>query len=166
MGKTNPRGTAPTRHDRLLREHQHDTYHSRAKIAEPAACKDCGAVLHKGRWQWGEAPANAHLVLCPACQRIHDRYPGGYLTLSGPFFDEHREEILHLARNTEEREKTSHPLRRIMAIEDQPDGSVLVTTTAMEVARAVGDAVHRAYKGELDYQYAEESSLLRVNWHR
>lgn len=158
----NPR---PTRRDRLIKEHDHDTYKSRTKPSEPTVCPDCRAIFHRGRWQWGESPEGAHLARCPACHRIHDRYPGGYLTLGGPFLKEHREEILHLARNTEEREKSQHPLRRIMAIEEQ-DGEVLVTTTNMEMARTIGDAVHSAYKGDLDYRYTDESNILRVNWRR
>jgi NMD protein affecting ribosome stability and mRNA decay len=157
-----PRGA---RRDRYLKEYEHDTYKSRAKPSEPTVCTGCGAVFTKGRWQWAETPVGAHRALCPACQRVHDRYPGGYLTLSGAFLHQHRNEILHLARNTEEREKSQHPLQRIMAIEDQDD-NVLITTTSMGMARSIGDAVHSAYKGELDYQYTDESNILRVSWRR
>lgn len=155
----------PVRRDRLIREHVHDTYKSRGKFREPTVCPECGVVFHKGRWQWIPRPDGAHETLCPACQRANDHCPGGYLTLSGPFLSAHRDEILHLARNVEEREKSEHPLRRIMAVEDQADG-ILVTTTAMETARTIGDAVHHAYQGELDYRYTDEANILRVNWRR
>ncbi len=165
MRTRNPRSVRQMRRDRLIKEQVRDTHKAKGKPREPALCPECGVVFHKGRWQWLEAPAGAHASLCPACQRGHDRNPGGYLTLSGEFFREHREEILHVARNIEVHEKAEHPLRRIMDIEDQADG-VLITTTAMELARAIGDAVHHAYKGELDYRYTDEANILRVAWKR
>lgn len=159
------RSSRPIRRDRLIKEHEHDTYKIRSKLPEPTLCRECGAVFHKGRWQWIMRPEGAHETLCPACHRIHDRYPGGYLTLKGPFQLQHRDEIVHLAHNIEAREKAGHPLRRIMSLEKQDDG-ILITTTTMEMARAIGDAVHRAYKGDLCYQYTDETNILRVDWER
>lgn len=153
------------RRDRLLREREHDTYMMRGKPPEPTVCAECKAVYHEGRWQWAARPAGAHERLCPACQRMRDRYPGGYLTLSGPFLRKHRDEILHVARNAEAREKAQHPLRRIMTVEENDD-AILITTTTMDMARTLGDAVYHAYKGELDYQYTDEANILRVHWRR
>ncbi len=153
------------RKDRLIREKVHDPYKSRSKLPEPTVCPHCGAVFMKGRWQWAPAEPDAHQTPCPACQRIHDKCPAGYLSLAGDFFKEHRDEILHLARNVEDREKAQHPLRRTMAIDDQDDG-VLITTTEMEFARTLGDAIHHAYHGDLDYQYTDEANILRVRWKR
>lgn len=158
-------GNRPMRRDRLIQEYEHDTYKNRGKLPEPTICKECGSVFQKGRWQWGARPVDAHETLCPACHRIQDRCPGGYLTLTGPFLAAHRDEILHRLRNVEDREKQQHPLRRIMAVE--ADGENLnVTTTDMQLARSLGEAVHDAYKGELDYRYTEEANILRVNWSR
>ena len=154
-----------TRRDRLIREYEHDTYKIRAKLPEPTVCTECSALFHRGRWQWESAPADAHRTLCPACHRIQDRYPGGYLTLTGPFLQQHRSEILHLARNVEARERATHPLRRIMGLEEEDD-RVVITTTDMAMARTLGDAVHHAYKGELDYRYTDEANILRVQWCR
>jgi hypothetical protein len=36
----------------------------------------------------------------------------------------------------------------------------------MGMARAIGDAVQHAYKGELCYQYTDEADILRVAWKR
>jgi hypothetical protein len=153
------------RRDRYIKEYEHDTYKARGKLREPAVCPACDAVFHKGRWQWLARPRDARETLCPACHRLQDKYPGGYLTLSGPFQKQHGDEILRLARNIERREKKDHPLRRILSLEEQ-DGNVLITTTTMGMARAIGDAVHHAYKGELCYQYTDEADILRVAWKR
>lgn len=155
------------RHDRLIKEHVHDPYMARSKPAEPTVCADCGVVFSKGRWQWmSEAPAGAHQQRCPACQRIHDKVPAGFLTLSGTFFGEHRDEIIRLLHNKVEEQKAQHPMKRLMAIEDQKDGSVQITFTDMHLPRGVGEAIERAYEGDLDIQYTEESGIVRVYWKR
>ena len=102
----------------------------------------------------------------PACDRIQDRCPAGFLTLGGEFFAEHTTDILNLVRNVEEKEKAQHALKRLMAIEDQGDGTVLATFTDPDLARAAGEAIHSAYQGELDFSYQESEFLLRVTWKR
>jgi hypothetical protein len=42
----------------------------------------------------------------------------------------------------------------------------MVTTTDPHLARRIGEALHDAYKGTLDYQYNKEDNLLRVTWSR
>jgi NMD protein affecting ribosome stability and mRNA decay len=153
------------RHDRLLQELVHDTYKSKHKLPEPTVCPECGAVYHRGRWQWGDRPAGAHEESCPACQRVRDRVPQGFLTLRGEFLSEHLDEILALVRNVEEREKAERPLKRIMDTE-RTDEAVVISFTDAHLARGAGEAVHHAYKGALDFQYVEGGSLLRVSWSR
>lgn len=158
-------GLHPTRRDRLIQEHVHDAYKSRWKYPEPTRCPECGAVFSDGRWHWGAAPAGAHEAPCPACRRVRDRLPAGFVTLRGPFFMEHRDEILHRARHVEERERSEHPLQRIMGIEEV-DGGVCVTTADIHLARAIGEALHHAWHGRLDFHYNPEEDLLRVTWER
>lgn len=153
------------RRDRLLRELDHDPYHSKRKIKEPSRCPECGAAFHEGRWSWDAAPADAHEALCPACHRIRDRVPAAYLTLRGEFFAGHRDEIMHMIRNYEARERAEHPLKRIMDTEEQDDGLVITFTDA-HLARGIGEAVHHAYKGEIDYEYTKEDIMLRATWTR
>ncbi|MDD4928984.1 MAG: BCAM0308 family protein [Gallionella sp.] len=152
-----------SRHDNLFEEQVHDAYKARAKLREPSVCSQCGSVYHEGRWQWLLAPVNAHQELCPACHRIHDHYPAGFLSLKGEFFQSHYDEIMHLIHNYEKHERAEHPLKRIMAVEEK-DGGTLVTTTDIHLARGMGEALHKAYQGELEFHYNAGQNLLRVHW--
>lgn len=155
----------PVRRDKLIQERVHDTYKLRGKLPEPTACPDCGAVYHKGRWQWLPRPNQAHEQPCPACHRIRDRLPAGYVTLSGGFFGQHRDEILNLVRHHGERERTGHPLERIISVEPY-NGGVVVTTTGIHLARSLGEALEHAYQGLLEFHYNDGENLLRVDWTR
>lgn len=159
------RGTwRPVRRDELRTERVHDTYKAALKPEEPARCPDCGAVFRHGRWTW-ESADKAHDVICPACHRIRDAFPAGYLRVAGPYLADHRDEILRLIRHREQREKAEHPLERIMAIEDM-EGGLMVTTTDSHLVRQLGEALHAACKGELEYHYNDGENLLRVCWTR
>jgi NMD protein affecting ribosome stability and mRNA decay len=151
------------RHDNLFQEQVHDAYKSKGKLAEPSVCSQCGAVFHGGRWQWGKTPEGANPVTCPACHRLHDHFPAGFLTLDGAYFRSHRDEIMRLVHNHEARERAEHPMQRIMAMEER-EGVTLVTTTDIHLARGLGEALHNAYQGALDFHYNPEQNLLRVNW--
>lgn len=155
----------PMKRDELRDELVHDRYKSKRKLPAPTRCPQCGAVYHDGRWTWKTAPPGANEALCPACHRTRDRFPAGYVTLKGNFPVAHRDEILHLARNREAQVKAEHPLERIMAIADVEDG-VLITTTGTHLARGIGEALHSACKGELEYHYNKDENLLRVLWTR
>jgi len=153
------------RKDRLLREHVHDTYKSRSKLPEPTVCPRCLAVYHEGRWQWLSRPPEAHEQICPACHRVADRYPAGSVMLRGEFLQQHKQEVLNIARHQEALARAEHPLARIIEIKENEDGT-LITTTDPHLARRIGEAVHHACAGELDFHYAEESNVLRVTWKR
>ncbi|GAB6048220.1 BCAM0308 family protein [Methyloparacoccus murrellii] len=164
---TMPYRRAPQGHPiRLLPEWQHDPYHARRKWAEPTRCPDCGAVFRRGRWQGGLAPAEAAEHRCPACQRLADRNPAGYLGLRGAFLQAHRREIEHLVRNLTGREQTEHPLKQLMGVEETSEGGLEFTFTDPHLARSAGEAIQSAYAGELDYHYQDSEYLLRVRWQR
>ncbi len=166
MPKSNTKpGVQPVHMTKPLLPHVDDSYKSRGKLPEPTLCPQCGAVFHKGKWQWLPKPESAHSETCPACHRIHDDFPAGYVRLEGDFLAQHREEILGLVHHVEQREKAEHPLQRIMNIADEA-GAVLITTTDIHLARGIGDAVGHAYQGELDFQYNTDENLLRVHWRR
>jgi NMD protein affecting ribosome stability and mRNA decay len=158
-------GFRPVRRDQLREERVHDTYMLAHKLPEPAVCGACGAVYHAGRWQWGERPTGASEVTCPACHRVRDRFPAGFVHVGGDYFAAHRDELLRLMRHREEKERAGHPLARIIAVEEEGAG-VLVTTTDIHLARDLGEALHHAHQGELDFHYNEGENLLRVSWKR
>lgn len=151
--------------DRLLRELVHDPYKSKSKLKEPAACWGCGAVYLDGRWTWQPTPPDATETTCPACQRIRDHVPAGFLTLTGDFLAEHREELTGLIQNIETREKAEHPLKRIMALQED-GGKLVVTFTDPHLARSAGEAIAHAYEGNLNFDYQKDEYLLRVTWSR
>jgi NMD protein affecting ribosome stability and mRNA decay len=158
-------GFHPIRRDQRLLETAMDSYKTKGKLREPTVCPDCGAVFHAGRWQWLAKPKDAHQTSCPACHRVRDHFPAGYVSLAGEFFATHEQEILHLMQHLEAKEKAEHPLQRIMAIEKTEHGTV-VTTTDIHLARGIGEALQHAYQGELEFHHNPEQNLLRVNWSR
>ncbi|MDQ7055715.1 MAG: hypothetical protein Q9M89_04210 [Persephonella sp.] len=48
----------------------------------------------------------------------------------------------------------------------EEDGKIVITTTYEHLARRIGEAVHRAYKGNLNFQYPEGTKYIRVHWER
>lgn len=142
-----------------------DPYKRAQKPHEPTVCPQCGAVYHAGRWQWSERPAGAHEALCQACHRINDDFPAGVLTLSGDFLKLHRDEIMHLVRHQEALEKPEHPFNRIMKISDELE-QIVISTTDLHLPRRIGEALERAFNGELKFHYDEDGYFLRVTWRR
>lgn len=153
------------RRDRLVKEKRHDTYREGGKWPEPTICTECKAVFTQGRWTWKEEPLNPKRVICPACQRIRDNYPAGRLVITGDFIRKHRSEILNLIHNEEEKERGEHALERIMNIEEDGEQTV-ITTTGIHIARRIGEAVAKAYQGELDFQYGDGEKTIKLKWNR
>lgn len=164
-----PRHDSPreTRGNPRLREQIHDPYHVREKYREPTRCPGCGAVYHKGRWQWlDDVPAAAaREVPCPACRRTEDRYPAGEIVIAGEFAAAHKVELLQLVRKLEQDENAEHPLHRIMDIHEGAD-AVTVTTTDVHLPRRIGHALEKTYRGTLTTHYDEEGYFARMTWRR
>lgn len=159
------RGPYRYRRMQMLEGASADAYRPAGKSAGSVLCPRCKATYRRGRWRWGAAPAGAVRRQCPACLRIAQRYPAGYITLSGAFFNAHRDEILARVRHCETQEKGAHPLERVMAIEKTARGTQ-VTTTSVHLARLIGHALERAFKGELSQTYNRGDNVLRVRWSR
>lgn len=158
-------GQVYARKNRLIEEKRHDVYQERSKLPEPTRCSQCGALFVNGRWTWQEAPAKSYETVCPACRRIAERFPAGSVEIRGLFFVEHRDEILNLIHNVERKEKDEHPMERIISATPIGD-HLLITSTGHHLARRIGEAMARAYKGELSFQYAEAEDSIRVRWQR
>ena len=92
--------------------------------------------------------------------------PAGFLTLGGDFFNEHREEIMRLVHNHVEKQRTQHPLQRIIDTQTLESGGVEISFTEFHLPKGVAEAVKHAYQGELDIHYPEESGQVRVSWER
>ena len=160
-----PPGGVTRYRDRIFDDLRHDPYQARGKYKEPAVCSDCKAVLRRGTWRWMSAAAGAVVARCPACQRVRDKLPAGYVILEGEFPKKHRDELLRLVRNEGESERREHALHRIMDIEEHPD-RIVVSTTDIHSPRRIGHALERAYRGELELDYGEDEYSVRVRWQR
>lgn len=158
-------GRQPVYRSKLFPEYEHDSYKARGKLSEPTVCPQCNAVFHKGRWQWLPQPEGAASAICPACHRMQDRFPAGYVELKGDFVSQRRADIVNLVRHVEQKAKTEHPLQRIMDIVEE-DGGLMVTTTDIHLAHGIGEALRHAYRGRLQSHYNPEEYLLRVHWER
>jgi hypothetical protein len=164
-GSSTPADTVGRYRDRIYDDPRHDPYQAAGKYTEPTHCGTCGAVFHRGRWQWGGVQPGSHVVSCPACNRVRDRLPAGELTLEGPFVAAHRADLLGLVRNEAEREAKEHPLHRVLAIAEN-DESVIVRTTDIHLPRRIGEALKRAWDGELELVFGENEYVVRAHWER
>lgn len=148
-----------------LPERLDDAYKLPKKLHEPTVCPKCGAVYHRGRWQWLARPDDAKEVLCSACHRIADDAPAGYIYIDGDFAASHRVELLRMIRQHEQKARAEHPMERIMDVEETL-GQTIITTTGVHLARGLGVALSSVYHGSLDLKYSKEDNLLRAYWKR
>ncbi|NTW49273.1 MAG: ATPase [Chlorobiales bacterium] len=153
------------RKDKLIKDKRHDFYREQQKLPEPTVCPKCNALFVNGRWTWETSSEKPNQAQCPACRRSADNLPAGQIEIKGEFFKAHYDEILNLVRNTEEQEKTAHPLERIMSVTGNGEKTV-VTTTGIHVARRIGEALSRSYKGEHNFQYGDGEQSIIVRWER
>ena len=140
-------------------------FRATSKPLGPAYCPTCKAVFTGARWAWERKPEDAHEHTCPACQRIHDKFPAGLVDIKGEFLKSHRDEIVAFVTAKEAKDKAANPLQRIMAIEETR-GGLQVATTDSSLARGIGEALHEEYKGDLKLRYSRDENLLRATWKR
>ena len=65
----------------------------------------------------------------------------------------------------EEAEKNEHPLNRIISVEDDAQG-VVINTTDIHLPRRIGEAVKRAFHGEIEDHFEKDGYFVRVDWTR
>ena len=140
----------------------HDPYRRDGKRAGPGCCTGCGAVYLRGRWSWRVRPYGARAMECPACERIRERTPAGILRLDGEL-GARRGELLGLVRNVEERERSQHPLERLILVRERKDG-LHIETTGVHLARRIADALRRTFHLPAEFDFAPGEELLRVRW--
>lgn len=149
-----------------------DPYLRDAGLEEATICRECHSVNANHRWYRDPAvyeeslkKGNVHYVLCPACQKIRDKMPGGILTLAGAFLAKHKQDILNLLQNEDQRAQSTNPMERIMDIRDD-SGNLVVETTNEKLAQRLGRAMFKAHGGAVDYKWSAGTKLARVNWQR
>lgn len=157
-------GRGSRRWGRGQHDNRKDPYRPNEKMPGPIVCPDCRAVFHRGRWQWAAAPDDARQRRCEACQRIHDKFPAGTLTLTGAFTVAQASEVEALARHQEKSEMADHPLNRIMSIEHRAADTVVITTTDLHLPRRIARAIRKAFGGHLDEHYEKDGDTVRIAW--
>ncbi|MDR8394007.1 BCAM0308 family protein [Aliifodinibius sp. S!AR15-10] len=131
---------------------------------EPTQCPDCGVLFINGHWTWEAARPTNGLEVCPACKRIEENDPIGFVTLSGSFLNEHRSEIILMVRDLERSESSAHPLERIIKIKET-NRHLFITTTGVYLARRLGDYLKTAFRGTVNTSY-DAQERIRISWKR
>ncbi|MBM4274096.1 MAG: ATPase [Deltaproteobacteria bacterium] len=140
---------------------------------EASLCTSCNALYQSKRWFVDEKLARqlagtdkVKEVTCPTCRKVKDKYAEGILTLSGEFFKERKEEIITLLKNEAARVGNRSVDDRIIQMIEEGKDKMVVETTTEKLAQHLGRAIYRAYKGELDFNWAEMNKFVRVYWSR
>ncbi|HWP59803.1 MAG TPA: BCAM0308 family protein [Candidatus Acidoferrales bacterium] len=150
---------------------ERDMYLEKRRPKGIRRCAGCGAVYYRHHWALAAPPQTEkraelrprRAVLCPACRKIRDGYPGGELRIATPPARE-KGDILRIVRNEEKRAREKNPLERIMSIEtDGPTGWKIHTTTE-KLAQRLGRRLRKALGGAVDYRWSHNNKFVRVVW--
>jgi hypothetical protein len=144
-------------------KHRDDVSHARTP-AGALVCPDCGLVHHAGRWYEGQPPlTEVASGRCPACERVRAQDPAGVLTLPAALVQD-REELERSLRNAAAAEAAEHPLERLMGVAEGEDGSLVVTTTGIHLARRLANLLERQVHRQARFDFVDGVELLRVSW--
>lgn len=155
-------------------DHEGGLHREAAGMPERAVCDECGAIYVNRRWTTHGKTFNdwkrgrwhpAHTTTCPACVQQDNGVAGGYLTVDGEFFREHKAEIGRLLTNEVNRAREDNPLSRMMG-RIETDDKLILTTTTEHLAQRLGHALEKACEGKTTYDFSHENKLVRVHWHR
>ncbi|MGE0363594.1 MAG: BCAM0308 family protein [Vicinamibacterales bacterium] len=152
-------------------DHEAGRHRPPRAASEPAVCGTCGAVYRQRRWypagsETGVEAEPPTVVTCPACARVAQHLPSGFLYLDGAFVAAHRDEIEHLLRAEADRAAEDNPTARIMEWTRDPHHAAVVTTTTEHLAQRLGHALAKAFHGDIRYDFSHENKLARVYWSR
>lgn len=149
-----------------------DPYQIEDVLAEPAICQKCHVLYQGKRWQFNSVKVEALYndksvmwVTCPACAKIEDHYPVGFVTLRGDYLMEHEEEIRNLIHNKVEADLSKNPMARIMSMM-LVDGDLVIETTEQKLAEHIGRTLESAHSGELHVTWSQSPKICRVVWER
>jgi NMD protein affecting ribosome stability and mRNA decay len=149
-----------------------DPYLPKLNHGETAVCSRCHAIYQRRHWFFDDdmfqrslKQAQTQQVTCPACRKIEDDYPEGEVLLRGAFLQTHHNEIINLVSNEEGRAKGLNPLERIVRM-TEGDGTLRITTTNEKLAQRIGRALQKAYQGDVQYKWSEDTKYVRVEWTR
>jgi NMD protein affecting ribosome stability and mRNA decay len=150
-----------------------DPYLPRGGSRSVSVCGGCRAVYMNKRWYAdnevyrtvAEKPETVKMV-CPACLKIRDNFPGGIVTLKGDYVLPHKQDLLNLVKNEEERARGFNPLERVMSIKENGHGSIVISTTNEKLAQRLGRAIKKAFRGVVSYHWSHDNKLARVDWVR
>jgi hypothetical protein len=148
-----------------------DSYLPRGASRNMSVCGGCRAVYMNKRWYADSDKAVAInketvSVICPACLKIRDNFPGGIVTLKGDYVLPHKADLMNLVRNEEERARGLNPLERVIAIKENGFGSIVISTTNEKLAQRLGRAIKKAFHGDVAYHWSHDNKLVRVEWVR
>jgi NMD protein affecting ribosome stability and mRNA decay len=153
--------------DKNIKQKVHDPYYDKGKLPNGTFCPECHATFMQGKWLWpkNKSNQNGEEHLCPACRRIRDNFPAGELHATGSYFMAHEREIRNLINRVLREEDKRSPLKRLMRMGNETSG-IWLQLTDDHLTRRIGEALHSAYKGQLDLQYIGEDRFVRLSWHR
>jgi len=150
-----------------------DPYLPRGASQKTSVCGGCHSVYKSKRWYADpdlydaaiKVPDTATMV-CPACLKIRDNFPGGIVTLKGDYVLLHKHDLMNLIKNEEARAHGFNPLERVMSVSENGKGSIIISTTNEKLAQRLGRAVKKAFHGEVTYRWSHDNKLARVDWVR
>jgi hypothetical protein len=150
-----------------------DLYLPRGAARSISLCGSCRSVYRNKRWYADpdlyealRKDARATDMVCPACLKIRDNFPGGIVTLKGSYVVTHRQGLLNLIRNEEERVRAVNPLERVMSVREDGFGQLIIATTNEKLAQRLGRSIGKAFHGKVSYNWSHDNKLLRVDWER
>jgi len=150
-----------------------DSYLPRGARRSISVCESCRAVYMNKRWYAGidtyetvMKEPGTELMVCPACLKIRDNFPGGIVTLKGDYVLAHKRDLMKLIKNEEDRARGLNPLERVMSVKESGYGSLVISTTNERLAQRLGRAIKKAFHGEVAYNWSHDNKLVRVDWER
>ena len=150
-----------------------DSYLPRGASRSISVCEGCRSVYMNKRWyadgdiaQTASKKPGTMIMVCPACLKIRDNFPGGIVTLKGDYVLPHKTDLMNLIRNEEERARGLNPLERVIAVKENGHGGIVISTTNEKLAQRIGRSIKKAFHGEVAYHWSHDTKLVRVDWVR